>query len=346
MWGDIILKHPEQLDKIPKDTIMLSWGYEAKPSFEDKIIPFQASGYEFFVCPGISDWNRILPDFQRAETNIRHYVRDGLKHGAIGMLNTEWKDNGENLNAYNWHGYAWGAECAWNGSTTEPADFNRRLGGVLFGERGNHFELAMRSISQLPRLPWMEDYYGSGILHVRLFWDSDLPLKKTPATFREQAGQLLALARPALEHLQACRAEATVNTGQLDALIFGVRRIEQVALRWQDAATMAGLYDEATRLPAPQAIPKLQLARTLARQQAQAHNELKQQFEKLYLAENRPYALDWSTKRYDEKIAQYDGLAQKLDELAATLKAGTPLPPPETLGLAIPVPGRDGKIKN
>lgn len=338
MWGDIILKHPEQLDKIPRDTIMLSWGYEARPSFEDKIIPFEKSGYEFFVCPGLSDWNRILPDFQRAEVNIRNYVRDGFRHGAIGMLNTEWKDNGENLNACNWHGYAWGAECAWNGSSTDPADFNRRLGGVLFGERGNHFELAMRSLSQLPRLPWMEDYYGSGILHVRLFWDGERPLKKTPADLREQAGQLLGLVGPALEHLQACRAEATANAGQLEALIFGARRVEQVARRWQDTARMAELYDAATRLPADQAIPRLAQAGALARQQARAHADLKGQYEKLYLAENRPYALDWTTKRYDEKVAQFETLAQKLDELAAALKTGTPLPPPESLGLAIPKP--------
>ena len=40
MWGDIVLKHPDKLSEIPKDTIMLSWGYEALPSFEMKITPF------------------------------------------------------------------------------------------------------------------------------------------------------------------------------------------------------------------------------------------------------------------------------------------------------------------
>ena len=62
MWGDIILQHPDKLDQVPKDTVMLTWGYGPRDSFEDQIIPFAQSGYEFFVCPGISNWSRILPE--------------------------------------------------------------------------------------------------------------------------------------------------------------------------------------------------------------------------------------------------------------------------------------------
>ncbi len=107
MWGDIILQHPDKLDQIPKDTVMLTWGYGPRASFEDQILPFKNSGYEFFVCPGISNWSRILPDFGVATTNIGNFVRDGAKLGAIGMLNTDWEDDGEALQGYRWHGHAW-----------------------------------------------------------------------------------------------------------------------------------------------------------------------------------------------------------------------------------------------
>jgi len=55
------------------------------------------------------------------------------------MLNTAWEDDGEALNAPKWHGHAWAAECAWTGSATSPKDFNRRIGAVLFGEKGDRF---------------------------------------------------------------------------------------------------------------------------------------------------------------------------------------------------------------
>ena len=345
MWGDIILKHPDCLGEIPKDTIMLSWGYEGAASFEAKIIPFKEAGYEFFVCPGISDWNRILPDFQRAEINIRNYVRDGLKHGAIGMLNTEWKDNGENLNAVNWQGYAWGAECAWNGAATESADFNRRLGGVLFGEKGDHFGQAIGLLSQIPRLPWMEKVYGSGVLDIRLFWDKDLPLKKSPAALREQANQLLPPIRTAIGHLQACQAEAVANTQQLDALIFGARRIELLAQRWLDAAEIVELYNKASAGPLTEAEPLLKQAEDLLHRNGKAHAEMGRQFSALFLAENRPYALDWTTKRYAGRVAQYELLANRLAEIRQAAIAGKPLPTPESLGLALPLEKKDAEKK-
>ena len=64
-------------------------GMEIRANFEEQIIPFAKSGYEFFVCPGVSDWSRILPDFGVAQTNIQNFVRDGVKHGALGMINTD-----------------------------------------------------------------------------------------------------------------------------------------------------------------------------------------------------------------------------------------------------------------
>ena len=73
---------------------MLTWGYDARPSFEDQILPFAKAGYDFYVCPGVNGWSRVLPDFGAATTNIQNFVRDGLKLGAVGMLNTAWDDDG------------------------------------------------------------------------------------------------------------------------------------------------------------------------------------------------------------------------------------------------------------
>ena len=211
MWGDIILMHPEHLAKIPKDTIMLTWDYSPRESFENQIVPFAKSGYEFFVCPGVQDWSRVLPDFAATQVNVRNFVRDGAKHGALGMLNTSWKDDGESLNAPNWHGYAWGAECAWNASATEPADFERRIGAVLFGEKGDHFGQAIRLLAQVHAMPNSR------------FWENDFLSRRSPALVRAEADRLLALVCPAREHLEACRRQATVNAELLDALIFAAR---------------------------------------------------------------------------------------------------------------------------
>ncbi|MBX7259483.1 MAG: beta-N-acetylhexosaminidase, partial [Candidatus Hydrogenedentes bacterium] len=153
MWGDIVLQHPETLTMIPKDTLMLTWGYEPADSYEGQILPFVKAGYDFVVCPSVRNYGRILPDFRGATVNIQNFTRDGAKHGAWGVINTAWDDGGRTLNAPNWHGIAWGAECAWNDGATSADVFNRRIGKVLFGEREDHFGRGIEALAGLQDIP-------------------------------------------------------------------------------------------------------------------------------------------------------------------------------------------------
>lgn len=329
MWGDIILQHPDRLGEIPKDTIMLTWGYADRPSFEDQILPFARSGYEFFVCPGVSNWNRILPDFGVATTNIRHFVRDGAKHGAIGMLNTSWEDDGEALNSINWHGYAWGAECAWNASVTDPGVFNRRVGAVLFGEPGDHFGQAIELLARTHRLPGMLG------MNNKRFWEDDFPPRTKPAAARESAKRLLEIVRPAIEHLEACQQQATANAELLDAFLFGARRMEFIGQRMLDGLEVAERYAKACESPAEKAVPMLAKVEEILRKQHERYRSFARQFQDLWLKESKPYALDWTMKRYDEAVKKYDAWAGQIAQLRRQAEAGKPLPPPEKVGLAL-----------
>ncbi len=330
MWGDIILQHPDQLDQIPKDTIMLTWGYDARPSFEDQILPFTKSGYEFFVCPGVSNWSRILPDFGVATVNIHNFVRDGVQHGAIGMLNTEWEDDGEAINAPKWHGYAWGAECAWNASATTPEQFNRRLGAVLFGEPEDHFGRAVEGLAQTHRLAGMQGMNNSR------FWENDFKPARNPVTIRSTGQRLLDLVQPAITDLEACRNQATVNAQLLDAFLFGARRMELIGQRMLDGLDASELYNRAYEVPPQEALPLLAKIETLVRKNRDAHEALGQQFQTLWLSESKPYALDLTMKRYANVIQWYTALLERLANAHQQAAAGERLPRPEEVGLEPP----------
>lgn len=336
MWGDIILMHPDKLDQIPKDTVMLTWGYGPADSFEHQIVPFTEADYQFFVCPGINNWSRILPDFHSTEINIRNFVRDGVKHGALGMLNTEWEDDGEALQGYKWHGYAWGAECAWNASTTEPEDFQRRIGGVLFGEPGDHFGQAIALLAQTHSLPGMQ-----GMLNAR-FWQDDLISTASSRRLRASADGLLNVVRPAIEHLEACRRDATVNAELLDAFLFGARRMELIGQRMLDRLRAAELYNEARGVEELAGkLERLDEASRLLEANRQSHAELGREFARIWLSESKPYALDWTQKRYAALDQRYADLLQQLSEARAKAERGEPLPSADQVGLQLPsVSGR------
>jgi hexosaminidase len=303
MWGDIILKHPQNLKEIPKDTIMLTWGYDARPSFEGQIVPFAKSGYEFFVCPGVSNWSRILPDFGVARVNIQNFVRDGLRHGAIGMLNTDWEDDGESHKAVKWHADAWAAECAWNGSKTPYEAFNRRVGAVLFGEKGDHFGQAVELLAKTHRMAGMKGMNNSR------FWEDDFVPRRPAQAVQASAEELLAAVRPAIGHLEACRKEAVANSHILDVYLFGARRMELIGQRMLDGLEVARLRDQASKGPAAETPPLLEKAEKLVRKNRDAHDALGRQFAALWLSESKPFGLDWTMKRYAAAGRRYESRA-------------------------------------
>ena len=93
-WGDIILKYPELIGELPRDVIALQWGYAAHQPHEEHSRAFAAAGVPFVVCPGVSGWNSIIGRGEDLLPNMANAVRLARAHGAIGLLVTEWGDNG------------------------------------------------------------------------------------------------------------------------------------------------------------------------------------------------------------------------------------------------------------
>jgi hexosaminidase len=122
-WGDIINQYPDLVPEVPKDAIALEWGYEASHDFDGKSKLFAESGLEFYVCPGTSSWTSIAGRTDNCIGNIRNAVENGLKYGAIGILNTDWGDRGHwQPLPVSYLGLAYGAATGWAFKTN--ADMN------------------------------------------------------------------------------------------------------------------------------------------------------------------------------------------------------------------------------
>jgi len=135
-WGDIVKQHPELIPEIPRDAILLNWGYMATTDFESSRL-FAEAGLEFYVCPGTNGWLRFTNDIETAELNIRRFAAAGKKYGATGLLNTDWGDRGHvNMLSGSWHGLAMGAAMAWNPDAPNSSDFDARWDAMTFGHSG------------------------------------------------------------------------------------------------------------------------------------------------------------------------------------------------------------------
>ena len=350
MWGDIIVKHPQELKKIPKDVIMLCWWYDDPYSVEqyaEWIKPIAESGFEFWVCPGQSNWSRILPQIDTYVPNIQKFVDVGIKYGTTGMLNTGWEDDGESLHDYTWHAIAWGAECAWNGGKTNYNEFNKRIGAVLFGgfndtsagpsQNGAAFAEAINAIAELQT--------KCGLTGNGRFWERDFILRQTHSAVEKKAQQILELAQRAVRSLETVKAQATVNADLLDSFLFGAKRMELISVRMIDGLEASRRYTAASALdltdPAQKktAIDELEAVTKIIDKNRQSHNACKREFVRIWNIESKPFSLDHVTRRYDDLDAWFGELQQKVQEVQKTVSEGGIDTLPD-IGLAAGLPAR------
>jgi hypothetical protein len=148
IWADFVHAHPERLAELPPDLLLCDWWYEADFDF-DRVRVFAEQGREFWVCPGTSSWNCLFPRQDNALTNVTRWADAGRRHGATGLLMTDWGDGGHyNLLGNSWLGYAWAAQQAWSGDAPRSS-FDRAFGHVLFGDGSGEAARLYRELGRL-----------------------------------------------------------------------------------------------------------------------------------------------------------------------------------------------------
>ena len=153
-WGDIIWRHPETYRDIPEGTICLNWGYGPDEP-EDAIRELAAIGATQYACPGVSSWNRWLPHYRYAYSNIRHMCAYAHRYGAIGLLNTDWGDYGHIGHPWlSLPGILYGAAFAWNAHAPELDEVNRAISFLAYGDRTGRVMEALTALSGNEAFDW------------------------------------------------------------------------------------------------------------------------------------------------------------------------------------------------
>jgi hexosaminidase len=112
-WCD---PHPNEDNSLPRDITALIWGYGQDEDFATRLAAHAAAGREVWVAPGSNNWSSYAGRSAVRHGNLTRAAQHGRAHGAVGLLNTEWGDNGHRQQ---WPlallGLADGAQAAWAG---------------------------------------------------------------------------------------------------------------------------------------------------------------------------------------------------------------------------------------
>ena len=163
MWADILLQYPQIVAEIPSDICFLNWSYRSDPP-EDKIVRFAQSGRTQIVCPGTSTWSRLCEYVDVEEQNICRMAEYGYRHGAIGVLNTNWGDWGNPCSLeLAMYGMVLGAEKSWSVATPVDDAFYSRVNALLY-ENSNGIQL-LKALSQLQQTARWHDFCRTYFYH-------------------------------------------------------------------------------------------------------------------------------------------------------------------------------------
>ncbi|MBR5633124.1 MAG: hypothetical protein IKW68_04010, partial [Clostridia bacterium] len=115
----ILLNHkdePDVIKRVSKNMIPLAWNYDgSNEDFEKNGALLASLGFDFYICPGTSSWTAMFPDLKNSCTNVLKGAEAAVKHGARGLLMTEWGDFGHIQFDFAMQlGFVYAASVAWN----------------------------------------------------------------------------------------------------------------------------------------------------------------------------------------------------------------------------------------
>ncbi len=308
MWGDILLKYPELLKKLPKDIIIGTWTYDALNSYKDFIEPFKKAGFDFFVTPGVLNSNKIFPNYFQTFGNIKGFAIDAESYGALGLINTVWNDGGNAFFSNDWYGLAYSADKSWNPRSNDSTNFDARINRGIYGSKNNNFTKAIREIEKL-RMLEPTDGMNDKVLFPELLPDSGKSGRislidwKKVLTISEKADSILD------------GVELKNYSADKKYLKFVVQLYKSLANERLKLFKCSLLYSKADSLFQTDPV----LSRKLIVKSVKlitgiinSFSRIRNEFENLWLGENRTYAMNVITNKYDAKINDYLDVKSRL----------------------------------
>jgi hexosaminidase len=341
-WGDMAMRSPNLVPRLPHDMIAVAWDYDPEPNgYGPWLTPYTQAGMETWVSPGVNNWNRVWPDFDMGLRNIQGFVAAGQQAGSTGMLNTIWDDDGEGLFLEDWYGVLFGAAAAWQPGSSDIAQFQRDYGSVFHGDATgdlNQAQEALIAAHQALGRAGLEDGRDAD------FWaDPWSPEGQTiDAKIQPVAAEVRLDAERALTLIAQAKAAGPLREPDaVDAMDLGARRLDFLALKFQLADQIAANYrnlyggagNHDAHLHVSRDIWNLAGVNGLCEDLRDGYSYLGSRYSEIWLRENRPYWLANVKARYDAAAALWVERSARLAAARDAWDSTHTLPPPAEIGI-------------
>jgi hypothetical protein len=264
---------------------------------------------ETWVAPGVSNWNRVYPNFHVALPNIQGFAREGQAGGATGFMNTTWDDFGDAIFEQTWYGILFGAAAGWQSGEASIPQFETAFSLQFHGDTSRHLDAAQRHLARAHALI-TETRAGDAstyLFFVDPFTDEGvfdlIRLRPVLSAVRIQA-------ESALIHIAAAREQEHLRErSAVDAMELGARRVDWLAAKFQFADEIAIAFAKATDPKRTditwQDMAELSGINGRLQDMRDGYVLTRELFARSWHAENRPYWLQNNLARFDLEIGNW-----------------------------------------
>ncbi len=297
IWADFIFEHKDVLPLLPKDLLLIDWWYEANHDFE-RVRVLRENGFPFMAAAGTSAWNTLFPRMENTLENIRGYAEAAKRHGALGLIVTEWGDNGHgNLLGNSIYGFAFGAQAAWGRTDLGAPALDRAFSRQLFADPSGAVGGLYRRLGSL---------HGTGFDHFNhsplksLFFDDVIEAKFASKAKRGALERTLAGLRRIEEDFEGMRTKLASRPAEREELQYAIA---------------ASILAAEKGLAGIDFLKSGRASRALAsrlRRIGEAQRRLKRELRRLWLARNRPESFEKIGAQFDVATRSLRRAAKKL----------------------------------
>lgn len=331
MWGDIVLQHPEVLDILAKETVMMTWEYSDYDSYSKWIDPFVEKGFDFIVCPGVLNSSRLSPNYKMAIPNLRKFIKQGIDKGAIGVLNTVWDEGSLHTFDRDWYGVAYGAEHSWNPNDKELSDFDARLSKSIYQSEKGELFAAIHKLTEMSEIGALDN------MSELVFWKTMIPergkyIKYSFADWEDVYEACL--------EVDSLLGNPTAKNYTREYKAFGMvsdeyKYLANAKLKLAEAAS---LYVEAIDIQSQDKPKAKALLDKVYANITGCRSDLAQvqkDYDAIWKKENREYWNDFEMDPFNRLLDDYDDIITSFNRSATYFEQGLPLIAPADIRLDI-----------
>jgi hypothetical protein len=239
IWDDAIQKHPDVLQHIPKNTVIINWHYGNEKTFVPYIKTIASQGFSQMVAPGANNWNEIFPDLATAIPNERRFITEGKASHVLGLFQTVWHDDGETLYEATWYPVLYAAASAWESGDVDPSRFNRDFPQAFFGTTDSRFADDITMLGDVVHRLEADPYDSTDYL----FWSDPLDSRIQNRLKAYDLAKIRTDAEAVLTHLVSSHVPLHANAASVMAL--AARRLDYLVRDYQIGQESRYYYNDA-----------------------------------------------------------------------------------------------------